>query len=513
MFFPFSLKSPADWLNNVPNFLQTLSDDSEYLNKTDFHQYLAAKLQSFFSQAPGEFLVAINTILNQATEAGKYVLIETLLQAEIIWSVLAQDVNLQPTLTELALSTDRIYSKSAAQLSSRLEEIQTTSDQLDKATMEPSIERIDFGSALADDTLDVLMKERKVVEKKKKTAPPRTTLSPPSAPTGSPAPEPPAGGPPGPKPPSPTPAGVPPPPSPTRGPPPSSQEILRAEMAADLREVFAKMEDKDMADESEEAPPELKAEDVDLEEAVMLPDEEPMEPSEVTPEKKPPRRIHTHVHYFARMNPRKTYPFIVTLSSLAQKIARERAHFLSGEKERETRGEFELREERLLMVEPLLSGCLVQPTFQFIDPDPKKFPMKLKFFITPLVEPGFRATPLQGTLFIKNEEGNVLYEMPLPELSVISGRISQIAAAIGIIAGGAMPAFDTIYGTELQAALVNQLTQYLGSFAQSVDMWLVVQAAELLIFTALVGGGLLWWLTKGRAKRAPDRTMTLQLPQ
>lgn len=511
MFFPFSLKTPTDWLNIVPNFLQTLSDDSEYLNKTDFHQYLAAKLQSFFSQAPGEFLVAINSILTQATEAGKYVLIETLLQAEIIWSVLTQDVNLQPTLTELALSTDRLYSKSAALLSSHLEEIQTTPDRLDKATMEPSIERINFDSTPADDTLDVAMKE--TVEKRKKAAPPRPTLGPPSAPLGAPPSGPPAGGPPAPKAPSPAPAAAPPPQPPTRGSPPSPPEMLRSEMAADLREVFAKMEDEAEDEELEGAPPELKAEDAELEEAVMLPEEEAIEPSVISPESKPPRRIHTHVHYFARMNPRKTYPFIVTLSSLAQKIARERIHFLSGEKEKETRGEFELREEKLLMVEPLLSGCLVQPTFQFVDPDPKNFPMKLKFFITPLVEPGFRTAPLQGTLFIKNEEGTILYEMPLPELSVTSGRISQIAAAIGIIAGGAMPAFDTIYGTELQAALVTQLTQYLGSLAQSVDMWLVVQGAELLIFTALVGGGLLWWLTRSRAKRAPDRTMTLQLPQ
>jgi hypothetical protein len=511
MFFPFSLKTPTDWLDIVPNFLQTLSDDSEYLNKIDFHQYLAAKLQSFFSQAPGEFLVAINSILTQATEAGKYVLIETLLQAEIIWSVLAQDLNLQPTLTELALSTDSLYSRSAAQLSSRLEEIQSTPDRLYKATIEPSIERIDFGSTPADDTLDLVMKE--TVEKRKKTAPPRPTLVPPSAPPGAPPPGPPAGESPVPKLPSPAPADAPPSQPPTRGPPPPPLEILKTEMAADLRDVFIKIKDEAEDEEFEEAPPELKAEDAELEEAVMLPEEKPMEPSAISPERKQPRRIHTHVHYFARMNPRKTYPFIVTLSSLAQKIAREKTYFLSGEKEKETRGEFELREEKLLMVEPLLSGCLVQPTFQFIDPDPLNFPMKLKFFVTPLVDPGFRATPLQGTLFVKNEEGTILYEMPLPELSVTSGRISQIAAAIGIIAGGAMPAFDTIYGTELQASLVTQLTQYLGSLVQSVDMWLVVQGAELLIFTALVGGGILWWLTRGRAKRAPDRTMTLQLPQ
>ncbi|MFX0051230.1 MAG: hypothetical protein ACFE8U_08070, partial [Candidatus Hermodarchaeota archaeon] len=105
MFFPFSLQTPSDWLEHVPHFLQTLSDDSEYLNKVDFHQYLAAKLESFFSQAPGEFLVAINMILIEATVTGKYILIETLILAKNIWPILAQDVNLQPTLTELALTT------------------------------------------------------------------------------------------------------------------------------------------------------------------------------------------------------------------------------------------------------------------------------------------------------------------------------------------------------------------------------------------------------------------------
>ncbi|MFX0185958.1 MAG: hypothetical protein ACFE95_22970 [Candidatus Hodarchaeota archaeon] len=524
MFFPFSLQTPSDWLEHVPHFLHTLSDDSEYLNKVDFHQYLAAKLESFFSQAPGEFLVAINMILTEATVAGKYVLLETLILAENIWPVLAQDVNLQPTLTELALSTDRLYSKSAAQLSSRLEEIQTSPEELETVDMEPSIERIDYRSDILDDTLGAVFKERKEVEKRKKAVPSKPSLVQPPPPPGAPSPVSTTRTAPAPKTPPPSaPAGTPPrvppaaagppppavstgaAPSPTPAPapravPPSPPEKLRAEMVSDLKEIFSKM-DETAEDEAE------------LEEAAIAPADEPSAPTAVAPVIQPSRRIHTHVHYFARMNPRKTYPFIVTLSSLARKIARDRTHFLSGEKEAETRGEFEVKEEKLLMVEPLLSGCLVQPTFQFIDLDPVNLPLKLKFFITPLVEPGFRSTPLQGSLFIKNEEGSVLYELPLPELSVTSGRISQLAAAIGIVAGGAMPAFDTIYGTELQAALVAQLTQYLGSLAQSVDMWLLVQGAEILTFTVLVGGGLLWWLTKGRAKEAPDKTMAMQLPQ
>ncbi|MFX0052519.1 MAG: hypothetical protein ACFE8U_14645, partial [Candidatus Hermodarchaeota archaeon] len=441
--------------------------------------------------------------------------------AKNIWPILAQDVNLQPTLTELALTTDQLYSKSAVHLSSRLEEIQTPPERLETAEAKPTIERIDSLSDSLDDTLGAAFKERKEVEKKKKTVPYKPTIVEPPTTPGAPPPEPVARARPASKapmpsatlsapprgatdaaPPPPASAGISPPtpaPAPGAAPPPSPPEKLRAEMVSNLKEIFSKMEET--AEDKEE-----------LEEAIIAPADEPLEPTAVAREIKP-RSIHTHVRYFARMNPRKTYPFIVTLSSLAQQIARNRTHFLSGEKETETRGEFELKEEKLLMVEPLLSGCLVQPTFQFIDPDPVNLPLKLKFFITPLVEPGFRSTPLQGTLFIKNEDGAVLYEMLLPELGVTSGRISQLAAAIGIIAGGAMPAFDTIYGTELQAALVTQLTQYLGSFAQSVDMWLLVQGAELLIFVLLVGGGLLWWLTRGKAKEAPDKTMAMQLPQ
>jgi hypothetical protein len=466
MFYPFSLKSPSDWLNFVPPFLMNLSDE-EYTNNEQFHQYIASKLQSYFPEFPSEFLAAIHSLLSNATEAGKFVLIEVLLQVEAIWEVLAQDVNLQPLLTELALSTDRLYSKNAATLSRYLVELHAPVIP-SETRAEPIVERLDFPSpeklediveeaeeeisAMEDDELLKLTsipKPPTVARAKKRSLP------------GAPASLPP--------PPVPAPAekaeslGAPPPPVPS---------------------IAKETEKEVMKNEKEE---------------------------EIEERKPEGRTIHTHVHYYSRMNPRKTYPFSVTLSSLAKKIARAKAHLLSGEKERETRSEFELKDvTKQLMVEPLLSGCLVQPTFQFVDPE--RLPKELTFFVTPLVEPGFRATVLNGTLYIKDELGEVLHELILPELSVVSSRISQVAAAIGTLGGGAMPTLDFMFGVNLQTTLAVQLAYVLPALAQSIDFELIVYALEISLLLGAFGVAFLWWWRKERARVAPERSMTLQIP-
>ncbi len=467
MFYPFSLKSPTDWLNFVPPFLMNLSDE-EYSTNEQFHQYLASKLQSYFPELPGQFLAAIHSLLSDATEAGKYVLIEVLLQVEVLWEVLAQDVNLQPLLTELALSTDRLYSKNASILSRHLEELQAPIIPR-KTRTEPIVERLDFPKAeKLGDIVDEEEREKESLSMEEDELFKLTSI---------------------PKPPSvarakkrslPEAAASPPAPEPA----PSPMEDFKT-LGAPAPPTPSIVEEKEA----------MKAE---LEEEIE--------------EKPEGRTIHTHVHYYSRMNPRKTYPFTVTLSSLAKKIARAKAHLLSGEKERETRSEFELEDvTKQLMVEPLLSGCLVQPTFQFVDP--QKLPKELTFFVTPLVEPGFRATVLNGTLYIKDELGEVIHELVLPELSVVSSRISQVAAAIGTLGGGAMPTLDFMFGVNLQTTLAVQLAYVLPALAQSIDFELVVYTLEISLLLGAFGVAFLWWWRKERARVAPEHSITLQIPQ
>jgi hypothetical protein len=225
--------------------------------------------------------------------------------------------------------------------------------------------------------------------------------------------------------------------------------------------------------------------------------------------------MHTHVQYYSRMLSRKTYPLVVTLSRIAKAIAKDKSHFLSGEKEKETRGEFELTDvTKRLVVEPLLSGCLVQPSSQFVDPRPQNLPKVLTFFVTPLVDAGIRSTPLTGSIFIKNETGTVVLKLSLPELAVTSHRVSKTATLVGTIGGGAMPALDLLFGVNLQVTLANQLTSInpqLAAIDRTFDMLWVVMGAQVLLFISAIGVAFLWWWKKSRAKVAPDHASTLQL--
>lgn len=163
-----------------------------------------------------------------------------------------------------------------------------------------------------------------------------------------------------------------------------------------------------------------------------------------------------------------------------------------------------------------MSGCLVQPIYQFVDPRPQNLPKELTFFITPLVESGFRSTSLNGSLLVKDGNEKVLLKLNLPELFVASHRVSQVAALIGTIGGGAMPAVDSLFGVNLQATLAGQLAYILPQLARSFDMMYIVTIAQILLFTGAFGIALLWWWKKGRAKVvkvAPESAVTLQLPE
>ncbi|UCG89900.1 MAG: hypothetical protein JSU57_05405 [Candidatus Heimdallarchaeota archaeon] len=510
MFFPFSLQSASNWLDFVPNFLLTLPNDSKYVNNKEFHHYLASTFETFFPQTPSRFLSTILTILKEATEAGKYVILETLLLAGAIWEELTQYEKIQPVLTELALSTDKLYSKSAVNLSSKLEDIPLLhEEETIEEAMDEKEEVAAFDEAVLDDILEGALEE--ITSEKLKseappeiaepapppTPPPKPVLRTPSGPSGgvSPVSRPAARA----APPAPQPA---PPPPPSEAPPPAPTAApIKAAESFDIREEEVSKKRKKVIKE------ELKTEI----------EEKPIPPTTVSPETIKPETIHTHVHYYSRMNPRKTYPFTVTLSQIAKKIAADKKHFLSGEEEKETRGEFELLDiTKRIVVEPLLGGCLVQPTSQIIDPKPQNLPKVLTFFITPLVEAGFRATSLEGSLFIKDERETVLLRLDLPELSVASHRVSQVAALIGIIGGGTMPAVDSLFNGTLQATMAGQLAILLPQLARSFDMIWVIIIAQVLLFVGAVGGAILWWWKKGRAKIvkvAPERTMTLQLTQ
>ena len=540
MFFPFSLKSASNWLDFVPEFLLTIPEDSKYIYNNEFHQFLASTLETFFSQTPTEFLSAILAILKEAPEPGKYIILETLLHAEAIWEALAQDETFQPALTELALSTDKLYSKNAAFLSSKLEDLHSPRDEEEETISEPMHERKEEEASeemVLDNILGDAFEEISSEKLKKETATEFDTFSridrediSPAKPTppGVPPPAEPTSGaarqapsrPPGAAPstpptaiksvhhpspaPTPTPTPTPkvtPPPPPSAGTPPPLPLAATAKPADIIHSDDEKVAKKRKKVVREEVEKEVEA--------------QPITPTIISPETSKPETIHTHVHYYSRMNPRKTYPFTVNISKIAKKIAADKMHFLSGEEEKETRGEFELLDiTKRLIVEPLLSGCLVQPTSQFVDPRPQNLPKELTFFITPLVEAGFRSTPLTGSLFVKDEKGTVLLKLDLPKLSVASHRVAQVAALIGTIGGGAMPAADTLFGVNLQITLASQLAYILPQLEESFDVMFLITAAQIILFAGAIGVALLWWWKKGRAKVAkvaPESALTLQL--
>ncbi|MHA2075442.1 MAG: hypothetical protein ACW97X_12555, partial [Candidatus Hodarchaeales archaeon] len=434
MIFPFSINSAADWLDLVPKYLISL-EDNEFVKDKGFHQYIGSTLETYFSHSKGNFFSAIKSILTTGTEFGKYVLLESLFFARIIWRDFSQDYNIQPILTELALSQDRNYAKRAVQLSSHLEDLLLSKREdvvLDEAE-ETALESDDMLEDLGEET-----RSSRIV--KSSPPPPGAALPPPSpapsdsfkvgakaAPSRNEIPLPASVTPPAPKPalpPSPAPMA----PAPTTASEPDPEPISDPVKTTDYFE-------KEMKDEAPK-----KRKKSEKKKAKLSPAETYEEPKKGT--------LHTHVHYYSRMNPRKTYPFTVSVSRIAKAIKADKTHFLSGEEEKETRGEFEIPDDitKQLIVEPLIPGCLIQPTFQYFSPQPKNLPKEMTFFVTPLIESGFRATSLSGSLYVKNDLGIVLLKLELPGLTITSHRVSQVLAALGTVGGGAMPALDFMFG-------------------------------------------------------------------
>ncbi|MHA2032027.1 MAG: hypothetical protein ACW99Q_21870, partial [Candidatus Kariarchaeaceae archaeon] len=223
------------------------------------------------------------------------------------------------------------------------------------------------------------------------------------------------------------------------------------------------------------------------------------------------KQIFTHVHYYNRMNSHKIYPFTVSLSSFAKEVKRQRmGNIISGEREAETQADFELsRETNQIMVEPLISGCLVQPTFQYVDPE--KLPAELTFYVTPLVESGLQATKLQGFLIIKSELGTILQKMPLSNISVVSNRVSKIAAIVGAIGGASLPVMDFLFPLGLQNAVTDQLSYALPEIANSINIRELLTVGQISIFVLCISFGIFWYWRKGRSKLAPREKLSINL--
>lgn len=504
---PIIIDSALDWINKVPELLLPLDESSEILNNEEFINYVAIKLTTYFKENENQFAAKICQILEEGTDSGKLVLLRILFNSTSIWNDLVQVNNLQPLLTELALTPDKIFTQTAVLLSQKLVEfassISTTpsptiasvlsaktapiSEEPVKAALEEQEEKYeeitsqDVGSRV-EELADKDRDESRLRKAKRFSAPSpkkeRAAIPPPSP-------------------------GSIPSPAPARS-PPTNDVDEKAKKLAPTKPLEA------LDDFLEEPSP-----DADEFEEVSITDEVtsgaiPHEIDDIK-EAAAPKKIFTHIHYFNRMNTRNTYPFKVSLSTIAKRVRTRRMHILTGERETETQEEFELDQAtRQIMVELLISGCLVQPTFQYVDPE--NLPTELTYYVTPLVEAGFSSTRLEGELILKSDLGLLLQRIPLQDVYVVSNRISKIAAVIGAIGGGTLPALDFLFGVSLQEALTGQLAYTAPEIAESIDIRSVITVSQIAIFFLFIGFGLLWWWRKGRSRKASQERLPVNLP-
>ncbi|MCK4849144.1 MAG: hypothetical protein KAT16_08975, partial [Candidatus Heimdallarchaeota archaeon] len=123
MSLPFTLNTAQEWLDNIPTFLISLDASSEFLSNNEAPEYIASKLVLYFKHTPQQFGEKIIEILKNASDPGKFVLLKILLRVSQIWADLIKIEGVQPALTELALTTDKIFSDIAIDLSKKLDEV------------------------------------------------------------------------------------------------------------------------------------------------------------------------------------------------------------------------------------------------------------------------------------------------------------------------------------------------------------------------------------------------------
>ncbi|MHA1978451.1 MAG: hypothetical protein ACW98F_04860 [Candidatus Hodarchaeales archaeon] len=507
MSLPFSISSAHDWISHVPSFLSSLGEYSDFVKNVGAKSYLANTLVQVFYEEKDDILSTIYSILKESSDVGKFVMIQVLFHASDIWSDLVEFERIQPALTALALSPGKLYTNDAIELAKKLDEMTSGGfmKEKDEEALIFKAEDRDFAKSAPEAVRDEFYRSPSPEKKKAKRS-----IAPPSPAPGKAMP-------------TPQPAlKASPPPAPLRERPESSPQppsvSLGAHATGAARSTIAEKEVFDEAEEELEPMEESIATDESLDDLVME-DSKPKKDvsaetidavsSQVIPESK---NVFTHVHYFNRMNTRKTYPFTVSLSSAAKKVRARKMHILSGERETEKQAEFELDHlTRQIMVELLISGCLIQPSFQYVDPD--NLPVELTFFITPLVEAGYSASKIQGQLLLKSDVGLVLQNLPLSDIFVVSNRISKMAAIIGAVGGGTLPVLDFLFGVNLQDALTGQLEYSVPDIASDIDIRSLITTSQIAIFIIFISIGLLWWWRKGRSRRAPEEKLAINLPQ
>jgi hypothetical protein len=557
MSFSFTINSAQDWLSSIPSLLLSEEKSSGLVSNKDAQEYMASTLIEYFQDSQESFINSIISILESNSDSGKYIMVQVLLQSEVLWNDLVQSIRLKTALSTLALSLDKAYTQDAAYLSNKLmdlsfyssrQEILKEEDsppETDEAavlsSLQPSKEEIPLPEEVEMETVkekerdfaplavrsapepavEIISSPEKMeigIEKEKESAPsaarspPKPAKAGPSIPKAAP-------------------------PSPPLPPPPSVGAIADAEKI----EPFEEDQDAEIEEEIEE----LLEEPTPVEESFDEDIGEPLDEITVVSKKKKsisiaddlkrekimdrsleefkedqlekpqpisePESVYTHVHYFNRMNTRKTYPFTVSLSKVEKKVRKRAMHVLTGERETETQAEFELDHlTRQIMVELLISGCLVQPNFQYVDPE--KLPVELTFYITPLVEAGYQSSKVDGQLVLKSDVGVVLQKLPLSDIHIVSTRIAKIAALIGTLGGMAVPVLD-FFGWGIQDALTGQLSESIPGITSNIDVRSLISTSQILILILFLGFALIWWFWKGRSKRAPKERLSLNLPQ
>ena len=496
MSLPFTLNTAQEWLDNIPPFLLSLDPSSEFVSNNEISEYFASTLLLFFNQAPHEFGRKVIFILENASDPGKYVFLKTLLGVSEIWADLVKIEGVHPALTELALTTDKIYSNTAFNLSKKLEEV--ASEIFRVAAIE---ERLvtpvgeEFGSFDESELSEksslssgAFGRSEPKAKKKSRTLSPPEAAAPKSQPLPAMMKE----------------FKTAPPPAPSPAPSVGSAAPIPAKSSLPESASF-EIEDKEDSSEIDDFSRDL---EFKKEDTLAKPLSEPISADSTITDSK---QIFTHVHYYNRMNSHKIYPFTVSLSSFAKKVMRQQiGNIISGEREAETQADFELsRDTNQIMVEPLISGCLVQPTFQYVDPE--KLPAELTFYVTPLVESGLQATKLQGFLIIKSELGTILQKMPLSNISVVSNRVSKIAAIVGAIGGASLPVMDFLFPLGLQNAVTDQLSYALPEIANSINIRELLTVGQISIFVLCISFGIFWYWRKGRSKLAPREKLSINL--
>jgi hypothetical protein len=100
----------------------------------------------------------------------------------------------------------------------------------------------------------------------------------------------------------------------------------------------------------------------------------------------------------------------------------------------------------------------------------------------------------------------------LQDVHIVSNRISKIAAIVGAIGGGTLPALDFLFGVSLQEALSGQLAYTAPEIAESIDIRSAITVTQIAIFILFIGFGLLWWWRKGRSRRASRERLPVSFP-